>query len=327
MASVLLGLSSFVLPGLPHALLGRWKLMALWLGLFAGSFVLLAWTVWGLPAMLAVLVASSIDAIIRLRRMPPPLRMTGVFAAIPPVAVLVIALGARMFVVEAFKIPSSAMIPTLEIGDHIFINKLRTSPSRGDVIVFAQPCQPDRDYIKRVIGLGGDTIEQRCNVLYINGKAVPSELVAAATTYKDRDEERGQSFERAASRYRETIDGTTFDILHDDEQPKRAAGPVTERPTMKDFPDEIARGCANQLDMSSEATDQPQGKIVVTREPTPDTACEPYRHFVVPAGTVFVMGDNRPNSNDSRYWGVVPVGHIKGTVTGIWLPFGRYGKL
>ena len=103
------------------------------------------------------------------------------------VAVL-IALFLRAFVVEAFKIPSGSMIPTMEIGDHIFVNKfiygLRIpftkvrffdyrKPKRGEVIVFIYPEEPDKDFIKRVVALEGDSLEVRNSVLYVNGDKVP----------------------------------------------------------------------------------------------------------------------------------------------------------
>src|SRR4051812_27640643 len=107
-------------------------------------------------------------------------------------AAVLIALALRAFVIEAFKIPSSSMYPTLEIGDHIFVNKfiygiripwtstklfeIRT-PKRGEVIVFIQPCEPDRDYIKRVVATEGQSVEVRCNVVYVDGEAVENELV------------------------------------------------------------------------------------------------------------------------------------------------------
>src|SRR5215813_5607152 len=86
-----------------------------------------------------------------------------VFAALLPALFSVsLAVGLRMFVLEAFKIPSGAMLPTIQVGDHIFVNKMAYrfgSPSRGDVIVFKYPQDPDKDFIKRVVAVGGDTIE------------------------------------------------------------------------------------------------------------------------------------------------------------------------
>ena len=119
------------------------------------------------------------------------------------IAVL-IALLLRAFVVEAFKIPSGSMIPTLEIGDHIFVNKFLygiripytdtklfqwRSPRRSEVIVFVYPCDNDKDFIKRIVAVAGDTVEVRCNILYINGKPVPIKLQNAAAEYWDVDDD------------------------------------------------------------------------------------------------------------------------------------------
>ena len=120
-------------------------------------------------------------------------------------AAILIALALRAFVIEAFKIPSSSMYPTLEIGDHIFVNKFiygvripwtndevlrapRPAARRGDRVQY--PCDTDRDYIKRVVALAGDTVEVRCNVVYVNGKAIPTQdgRGRRALPYKDYDE-------------------------------------------------------------------------------------------------------------------------------------------
>jgi signal peptidase I len=100
---------------------------------------------------------------------------------------VVLALFIRTFIVQAFKIPSGSMLHTLEIGDHILVNKFiygvkipftdKTlipvkEPKRGDIIVFKYPKDPSKDYIKRVVGIGGDTIEVRRKQLYVNGKPV-----------------------------------------------------------------------------------------------------------------------------------------------------------
>ena len=101
---------------------------------------------------------------------------------------LVLALFIRTFVVQAFKIPSGSMEPTLEIGDHILVNKFIygtkipftswnllpwQNPKRGDVIVFIYPMDRDKDFIKRVIGVEGDTIRIVNKKLYVNGQAMP----------------------------------------------------------------------------------------------------------------------------------------------------------
>ncbi len=89
------------------------------------------------------------------------------------VIAVALALVIRSFVVQAFKIPSGSMIPTLDIGDHILVNKFIydfTTPKRGDVIVFKYPQDESRDFIKRVIGLPGDTLEIRGRQVFVNGK-------------------------------------------------------------------------------------------------------------------------------------------------------------
>src|SRR3954467_11083638 len=103
-----------------------------------------------------------------------------------------VALLLRAFVVEAFQIPSGSMIPTLAVGDHIFVSKFSyglvvpfsnkkilelRQPSRGDVIVFKYPQDPSIDYIKRVVGLPGETVELRHNEVFINNRPMPRERV------------------------------------------------------------------------------------------------------------------------------------------------------
>ncbi len=94
------------------------------------------------------------------------------------IVALVLALFIRTFIVQAFKIPSGSMIPTLHIGDHILVNKFIywfTKPKRGDLLVFKYPVNPSRDFIKRVIGLPGDTVEVKHRKVYINGKLLNEE--------------------------------------------------------------------------------------------------------------------------------------------------------
>jgi len=106
------------------------------------------------------------------------------------VLAVILALFIRAFIVQAFKIPSASMYPTLRIGDHILVIKsifgLRMpftnsvlipvkKPERGDVIVFIYPVDPDKDFIKRVVGVPGDTVEIRNKKLYINNKAAPDQ--------------------------------------------------------------------------------------------------------------------------------------------------------
>jgi signal peptidase I len=188
-----------------------------------------------------------------------------------------IALLLRAFVVEAFQIPSGSMIPTLEVGDHIFVSKFAyglsipftntkilqlADPKRGDIIVFKYPLDPGTDYIKRVVGLPGDVIEMRQEELYINGKAVPRERVPLPCHYS----ESGHGGEdHNCETWVESLDGRKHETI---QEPMR--GP-------RDF-----------------------------------------ERKVVPAGHVFVMGDNRDNSSDSRVWGTVDRDLIKGKALIVW---------
>lgn len=193
---------------------------------------------------------------------------------------LAVALLLRAFVVEAFQIPSGSMIPTLEIGDHIFVSKFAYSiglpfsniqlltygkPKRGDVIVFKYPPDQSVDYIKRVVGLSGETVEVRRNEVFINGKPMDRQAQPGPCETSD-IALFGDEYERAPCElWREQLDGHGH-FLHQD-----------PRQIPSDFPP-----------------------------------------MKIPEGHYFVMGDNRDNSKDSRVWGFVPADHIKGKALVIW---------
>jgi len=268
-------------------------------------------------------------------------------------AAILIALALRAFVIEAFKIPSSSMYPTLEIGDHIFVNKFiygvripwtnikffqLRAPRRGEVIVFKYPCDPDRDYIKRVVATENETVEVRCNIVYVNGQAVPSKLIDGPPTstkpgcaHEDYEEREARWFTRTCSRYQETVLGDTYDTYHDDERPKREQMIAAGQPQgdSRDFPTRslpFPPSCSQTEEaMKAANIEQVKGQIVETKSEKTAGVCEQQMHYKVPPGHVFVMGDNRNNSNDSRVWGVVPVENIKGKALFIWLSYRHWG--
>ena len=244
-------------------------------------------------------------------------------------AAILIALALRAFVVEAFKIPSSSMYPTLEIGDHIFVNKFiygvripwtttklfeLRGPHRGEVIVFIYPCDPDRDYIKRVIATAGDTVETRCGVLYVNGMIVADTFVDHEK-YRDYDEdhELWNDHLTAVNRYREVIPDHTHDVFG---SPDRE-----EQTTVRNFPSSL-----DMMPACGKTTSPPQvfGHVEPDAQKS-DTCDKPAVHYVVPPGHIFAMGDNRDNSNDSRVWGSVPLDNVKGKALFIWLSYGQFG--
>jgi len=188
------------------------------------------------------------------------------------VLILVVPTLLRLFVVEAFRIPAGSMIPTLLVGDHIFVSKTGYTPRRGDVVVFVYPQDETKDFIKRIVALGGDTIAVRENQISLNGKPIPRRQLAGACTYEDTDEETGEVGERPCVAYEERLDDNRYTVIQD------------------------LNGFAHQ---------------------TPPTR--------VPTGHVFVMGDNRDNSHDSRFWGTVPVANIKGKASVIWWSSGPGG--
>jgi signal peptidase I len=197
-----------------------------------------------------------------------------------------VALLLRAFVVEAFKIPSGSMIPTLQIGDHIFVNKfiyglripftyrfLRHSaaPRRGEVVVFVFPQDERKDFIKRIVGVGGDVLEMRNGVLFVNGHEVDQCLVREVA-YRERDEVTNQEREQNGFLYLETMD--------------QGGGQRIQYHVL----------------YNGSASDQR----------------EDWGPERVPPGQVYVMGDNRDNSHDSRRWGGVPLENIKGRAWVIW---------
>lgn len=285
------------------------RALAWFVAALAGGLLSLLVSPWLVVVCAACLIGAMIDTAVHARRkatlslIAPWLALVLAIAVVTP---LVLSTGAAA---QLFRIPSQSMVPTLDVGDHFMMDKLTyrfRSPERGEVIVFSYPCDPTRDNVKRVVGLPGDTVELRCQQLYVNGSAAPTELVPGECSWQEVPFEDGAPWQtHACSRYRETVGDHTYEVFHD---------PEPAHDARSEFP--LAGKSAPRCSGSEAKPDS--GEIVPGA--TTSDACAPQLHFVVPPNEVFVLGDNRPNSNDSRYWGGVPLTAIKGRASGIWWP-------
>jgi signal peptidase I len=317
----------FLVPGVGHVAIGRWRRGLPWL---AAVVVTMPAAFIHPAAVLALVVLPRIGSAIEvslLEQRSAPTGMQalavyggGLFAAAVWFALL------QAFLVEAWKIPSGAMIPTLEIGDHLFGSKLAYEigePARGDVAIFVNPCEPDKDFVMRVIGLQGDTIEVRCDVLYLNGRAVPAHSLKEDCTYWDRREAGGPWIKETCTSYVETLDGRPYETVHsparrERDRLRKLVGGERSYEELRgegDFP-EIGRlpQCPERDGGPAPA---PLGKLEASPQPGAG-ACGQQQRYVVPDGHAFVMGDNREESSDSRRWGPVPLDHFKARVFSIW---------
>ncbi|MEG6509539.1 signal peptidase I [Methyloligella sp. 2.7D] len=213
---------------------------------------------------------------------------SSIFTVIIPA--LLLALLVRIFLFQPFNIPSGSMIPTLLIGDYLFVSKYSygyskysfpfspdlfsgrifgSLPKRGDVVVFKLPTDNKTDYIKRVIGLPGDEIQMRKGVLYINGTPVKKERIEDFTSYTP------TGAERHLPQYRETLpNGVSYRTL-----------------------DLVQNGISDNTEV-----------------------------YKVPPNHLFMMGDNRDNSTDSRFLsevGYVPVENLIGHAQVIFFSLGE----
>ncbi len=213
------------------------------------------------------------------------------------VIAIILALVMREFVVQAFKIPSGSMQETLQIGDHILVNKFLyyfTRPQRFDVIVFEYPWDRKRDFIKRIIALPGDWVEVRDGHVYVNNQRLLEPYAHYST-----------------SRLRQV----TFGPLR---VPKKG--------------DTVEIRQDQRLYINGESVTIPSGRFSSPRSRPPMTGFEVFYASLFAAGTTlqqptgpikvqhdhyFTLGDNRDNSQDSRFWGFVKNDRIKNRFWGI----------
>jgi signal peptidase I len=215
-----------------------------------------------------------------------------------PVAVIVLVL--RSFVFEPFRIPSDSMMPTLFDGDFIVVSKFAYGlrlpvsnvevvplgePQRGDVVVFRYPADPSINYIKRLAGLPGDRVRVQNDHLFINGESVPT---VDRGLYGDG-----------------CYEGMHQAVEHLGEHEHL----IIYCPTPGDIAVEPLPGCNRE---------QPRSYVCVEPEfvGLPDRGDT--EEILVPPGNYLMIGDNRDNSQDGRYFGFVPQDHLVGKATRIW---------
>jgi signal peptidase I len=214
----------------------------------------------------------------------------------------------KTFVGQQFKIPTGSMRETLMIGDHLLINKFifarpqwawesalfpMRKVERGDIIVFRYPMDRDQDYVKRCVALPGDTLEMKNKRLYVNGK-----LVTGAWEYHIVHEEWKDSEKGDGSK------AQTGDPIPGPWPEGKDAGPAIESIGPWRFADLAENG-------------DRQGMESLIQQGFKDNLGP----VVIPDGFLMAMGDDRDNSQDSRYWGFVPMDHLRGRPFMVWWSF------
>jgi signal peptidase I len=237
--------------------------------------------------------ASGVD----IATLPLPVTVDGARSFFP---VAVIVLVVRAFIFEPFRIPSDSMMPTLLDGDFIIVNKFAYGlrlpvadtkvvpigePKRGDVVVFHWPPDPAINYIKRLVGLPGDRVRIKSDQLIINDMPIP--LVDLGRYDDGCYHNMRESSEVLGTHHHQVLSCLTPDDL--------AAPPTAS--------------CSRHISQN-----------YVCREPNPPGEFDKgdADEILVPPGQYLMIGDNRDNSSDGRYWGFVPEDHLVGKATRIW---------
>lgn len=232
--------------------------------------------------------------------------------------ILAIVLVVRSFLIEPFNIPSSSMVPTLYTGDFIAVNKYAYgirlplvntkvldlgAPQHGDVVVFRFPLNPKQYYIKRVIGVGGDTVSFNNGQLSVNGKAIPT----TPANFTPDPKMTAQLYPPGKTETGEVVTAEQAAQLGNQEE--QTAQYVQESPSsnhqhlVRYLGDKNWFQYASFLQQASPQLMASQGQ---------------QWQLTVPKGHYFVMGDNRDRSADGRFWGFVPDENLAGKAVYVW---------
>jgi signal peptidase I len=268
--------SGLPLLGAGHLILGNARRARWWLlgGIAGFALLCLCGTFgWGRGYVLVVVgmvlgvLAALLDTILAPASQPRSVRQSLAILLAAVVIAQGLSRGARRWVTESFQAPSANMVPTLLIRDYFVVAK-GSRANRGDVIVFRYPAEPRIKYVKRVVAVGGDTVEIKDDKVLVNGVALPQRRL---------------------------------------DQPCPAETETGQRSP--------SAGCAL---FEERAGDHPY-RIMIDGPSRDGTA------LTVPADHLFVMGDNRNNSNDSRMWGTLPKDNVEGQVRLLWWSSSREG--
>ncbi len=227
------------------------------------------------------------------------LRVTWQWARSIVLAVMLF-LVVRTFLVEAFKIPTSSMEGTLLVGDYLLVNKAVygpavpftslklpawREPSRGEVVVFHPPHDPEKNYVKRVVGVPGDTLEMKEKTLFVNGREMQEDYV--------------RHIDRSGDATHTNMRWQRNHLLAESAPTGGFSGSRYGRP------------------VSGEGAPSFEDRSRSGYRPSRDN----WGPILVPEGSYFVLGDNRDNSEDSRYWGFVNRGSIRGQPWRLYFSF------
>jgi len=227
------------------------------------------------------------------------------------VVTLIMALFGMTFIVQAVKVPTGSMKNTIWIQDHLLVNKFVFGPDRwnipilperqirrGDIVVFKYPKTPETNFVKRVIGLPGDTVEydSRTNTVYINGQQLPERRVFVEPQYNNDDASKLEAVQSDPD-----VQGAQWTVYY--------------------YKNDYESVATSVNDGSAEYGTRQPYKVPLKGEPVPDEIrSDPQLHRIYDADgdglydsdQYFCMGDNRDNSLDSRFWGTVPRSSIVG---------------